>query len=546
MTLKHYSRYLVIMAALIVATTVAAQPVGVVPAVLSANVDSTRTFTLQRGSGVWCDQHTITSARYLIDYCRDNLGFPLKMVARKAEAAVCLEKTSKPLEHSRDMYVIVVDDKGIQVNANEEQGVFLGVMSLLQLLPSRPGDVPMLNHAAIIDNSRYPYRGMHLDVVRHWFPVEFVKHYIDMMARHKLNVFHWHLTDDQGWRIELKSHPELTERGSYRAGEIKGIFPGEYHTRPYEAYYTQEEIKEVIEYAAARYVTVVPEIDIPGHCMAVLAAHPEFSTTPAEPKHTAQTWGIFNRQNNVLAPSDEVFAFLSDVFNEVCGLFPGQYIHVGGDECAPRWWEESEATQQYMREHGLKDSRALQTHFMRHVQQVCRKHGKRVIGWDGGAEGMDPEDGIIMSWHVRPNMPKERIDTTHRWINASGRYFYFTSREDSTQRELAPGQDRGYTLPVKTVYESRVIPDSASVLTRGNLLGLEGCCWTEYSPDPWKVEKMVFPRIAALAEKAWRGEDLPGWNDFEPRLIRLLDYYDLWRVRYNPAVELQSDHPRDR
>ncbi|MCQ2287924.1 MAG: beta-N-acetylhexosaminidase [Muribaculaceae bacterium] len=517
----------------------------IVPAPAVSVVDTTAHYTLHRGAGVWCDEHGTKAANYLIDYCRNNLGFPLRMVNRKADADICLQKLSNGIGCSRDTYVMSVDEKGVTIGANEEQGVFLGVMTLLQLLPSRPGDVPVLNYTAIADNSRYSYRGMHLDVVRHWFPVSFVKKFIDMMARHKLNVFHWHLTDDQGWRIELKSHPELTERGSYRAGEIKGIFPGEYYDRPYEAYYTQEEIKEVIEYAAERYVTVIPEIDIPGHCMAVLAVHPEFSTTPTEPKHTAQTWGIFNRQNNVLAPSDEVFSFLDDVFNEVCGLFPGRYIHVGGDECAPRWWNESQATQQYMRDHDIKDAHALQTHFMRHVQQVCRAHGKQVIGWDGGAEGMDPEDGIIMSWHVRPNMPRERIDTTHRWINASGRYFYFTSREDSTQRELAPGQDRGYTLPVKTVYESQVMPDSASVQAQGNLMGLEGCCWTEYSPDPWKVEKMVFPRIAALAEKAWCGNDL-GWEHFEPRLIRLLDYYDLWGVRYNPAVEQSAATKRNR
>lgn len=519
--------------------------VPIVPAPAIGVVDTTVHYTLHRGAGVWCDEHGFKAANYLIEYCRDNLGLPLKMVNRKAEAAIRMSKAEQQITSCKASYILSVNNTGVDLKGDTDDQIFYGVMSLLQLLPSRPGDVPVMNGIGIVDNTLYGYRGMHLDVVRHWFPVSFVKKFIDMMARHKLNVFHWHLTDDQGWRIELKSHPELTERGSFRAGEIKGIFPGEYYDRPYEAYYTQEEIKEVIEYAAERYVTVIPEIDIPGHCMAVLAVHPEFSTTPNEPKHTAQTWGIFNRQNNVLAPSAEVFSFLDDVFNEVCDLFPGRYIHVGGDECAPRWWDESQATQQYMRDHDIKDAHALQTHFMRHVQQVCRAHGKQVIGWDGGAEGMDPNDGIIMSWHVRPKMPQERIDTTHRWINASGRYFYFTSREDSTQRELAPGQDRGYTLSVKTVYESQVMPDSASVQAQGNLMGLEGCCWTEYSPDPWKVEKMVFPRIAALAEKAWCDNDL-GWEHFEPRLIRLLDYYDLWGVRYNPAVEQNAATQRQR
>lgn len=210
-----------------------------------------------------------------------------------------------------------------------------------------------------------------------------MKKYIDWIALHKLNIFHWHLTDDQGWRIELKSHPELTEKGSYRAGEIKGLFPGEYGERPYQAYYTQDEVKEVVDYAAKRFVTVVPEIDIPGHCMAVLAAYPEFSTTPREGKRTALTWGIYNRQNNVLAPTPEVFRFLDDVFNEVCALFPSKYIHAGGDECAPKWWNESAVAQEFMKKHNLPDAHALQTRFMHHVQRIINAHGKPCLAGVG-------------------------------------------------------------------------------------------------------------------------------------------------------------------
>lgn len=527
--------------------TAVAGRLNVVPAPVYSSVDSTCRFSLPRNAGVWCDEAGLSAAQYLVEYSKENLNFPLRIVGDKSQASVVIEQgcsVNTDMGKLSPVYELSVDGKGVFITGhNHSDASFHGVMTLLQMLPSRPGDVPVLPYIEVVDMPAFMYRGMHLDVVRHFSPTSFVKQFIDLLAHHKLNIFHWHLTDDQGWRIELKSHPELTERGSYRAGEIKGIFPGEYHERPFQAFYTQDEIKEIIDYAARRHVTVVPEIDIPGHCMAVLATHPEYSTTPDEPKHTAQTWGIFNRQNNVLAPTPEVFAFLTDVFNEVCDLFPGQYIHVGGDECAPRWWQESTATQQYMKDHGIANEHDLQTVFMRHVQAICRAHGKQAIGWDGGAEGLDTRDGIIQSWHMRPNMPKARIDTTHRWINSSGRYFYFTSHEDSTQTDLSPGKG---TLPVKRVYEGALVADSATVANIQNLMGIEGCCWSEYCPEPWKVERLVFPRAAALAEKAWRGQDIPGWTDFEPRLLRMLDYYDLWRVRYNPAVERTAATRRER
>jgi len=540
------SKYLLVAVLAVFALSEAcAAQLTIIPAPLHSSVDSTRRYVLERNAGVWSQD--AEAARYVVDYCNENLNFPLRIVKDKAQAVIVIENGCKvnsgncPLV---PMHELRVNAHGITITGhNSPEAAFHGVMTLLQMLPSRPGDVPVLPYTEVVDMPRFQYRGMHLDVVRHFFPASFVKQFIDQLARHKLNVFHWHLTDDQGWRIELKSHPELTETGSYRAGEIKGVFPGEYYDRPYRAFYTQEEIKDIIAYAAQRHITVVPEIDIPGHCMAVLAAHPEFSTTPDEPKHTAQTWGIFNRQNNVLAPTPQVFKFLSEVFDEVCSLFPGLYIHVGGDECAPRWWKESEAVQQYMKDNGLKTERDLQTVFMRHVQAVCRAHGKQAIGWDGGAEGLEEQDGIIESWHMRPNMPLARIDNSHKWINSSGRYFYFTSHEDSTQTELTHGRS---ILPVKKVYEGALYADSASVQNKHNLMGVEGCCWTEYCPEAWKVEQLVFPRIAALAEKAWLGEDTPQWADFETRLLRLLCYYDTWRIRYNPAFERSVATPRQR
>ena len=225
---------------------------------------------------------------------------------------------------------------------------------------------------------------MHLDVVRHFFPVEFIKKYIDYLALHKLNYFHWHLTDDQAWRVEMKCRPELTAKGSVREGEIEGLYPGKYRPLPYGGYYTHEDVREIVQYAAERYITVIPEIDIPGHCMAVLATYPQFSTTPDEPKKCALTWGIFNKFNNVLAPKPEVFDFLKDVFSELCDLFPGQYIHAGGDECAKRWWQEyrgnadsSCATMAWLTRKPCK------SYFIRYVQDVVECQRKNMlVGWD--------------------------------------------------------------------------------------------------------------------------------------------------------------------
>ncbi|MCI6985591.1 MAG: family 20 glycosylhydrolase, partial [Bacteroidales bacterium] len=280
----------------------------------------------------------------------------------------------------------------------------------------------------------------------------------------------------------------------------------------------------------------------PGHCMAVLAAHPEFSTTPREGKRTALTWGIYNRQNNVLAPTPEVFSFLDDVFDEVCALFPSKYIHAGGDECAPKWWNESAVAQEFMKKHNLPDAHALQTRFMHHVQRIINAHGKTMLGWSGGAEGMNPEGSVLHNWHSWDKMPKSRIDSTHQWINSGSTGLYFTSSEDSTQSEINPGR---WPRSVKKVYDFELVPDSASVQAAQNLMGVEGCCWTEYCPTTWKVELQVFPRMAALAEKAWTGKN-DDWEGFTRRLTHQLDLYDLWGIRYNDVVERTLIAPRQR
>ena len=498
--------------------------------------DSTRHLELKQGMGIYAaNADARIAAEYLQHYCEAYLNLHLPIVERQRHASIFIQGYDNDEPVTEGAYTMTINRDGVYIVANNQapEGFFYGVCSLIQLLPTAAGYVPRLPFCAIEDHPAFHFRGMHLDVVRHFFSVEYIKKFIDWMALHKLNIFHWHLTDDQGWRLELKSHPELTAKGGFRTGEIKGLFPGEYTERPLHAFYTQDEVKEIIDYAAKRYVTVVPEIDIPGHCMAVLAAHPEFSTTPNEDKHTALTWGIYRRQNNVLAPTPEVFAFLTEVFDEVCTLFPSKYIHAGGDECAPQWWQDSEATQQFMKQHGLETTHHLQTYFMRHVQRVINRHGKTMLGWSGGAEGMDPNGSMLHHWHMWKKIKQSRIDSTHLWINSGNRGYYFTSKEDSTQTDIIAGKN---PVSVKDTYLFPHLPDSANADVAKNLMGIEGCIWTEYVPTTRKLEFQVFPRLAAMAEKAWIG-DARNWDDFALRLSQMLNFYDLWGIRYNPVAE---------
>lgn len=411
-----------IMAATFAATALAGQAqektFSIIPEPVEITVTGQGEYLIQRNTVIRMSEPTLApSATYLADYMERYLGIPLQVelpksgksrkklssavetiLSKPGDQPCIILKNQKNGEIPGGYQLEITPVGGVRIEGNDEAGVFYGVQTLIQLLPTRAGVLPILPTLKIIDYPRFPYRGMHLDVVRHFFPVDFIKKYIDYLALHKLNYFHWHLTDDQAWRVEMKCRPELTEKGSIREGEIFGLYPGKYQPLPYGGYYTHEDVHEIVRYAAERHITVIPEIDIPGHCMAVLATYPQFSTTPNEPKKAALTWGIFNKFNNVLAPKPEVFDFLKDVFSELCDLFPGQYIHVGGDECAKRWWQESEETQQFMREHELKDEKALQSYFIHYVQKVVNAKGKTLIGWDEILEGGISEDCIVMNW----------------------------------------------------------------------------------------------------------------------------------------------------
>ncbi len=485
-------------------------------------------FTIDRNTKVYAaDKEALKSARYFIDYFNRNFGYELSLVKKPKGEGVIVLSDAKNGGVSGG-YALKVTPEGISIDGNDASGVFYGVQTLIQLLPTRAGNHAVIPAVTVNDYPRFEYRGMHFDVVRHFFPVEYIKKYIDYLALHKMNYFHWHLTDDQAWRIEMKSHPELTHKGSDREGEILGLYPGTYVKRPYGGYYTQEQAREIVEYAAERYITVIPEIDIPGHCMAVLAVHPEFGTEPDKEHKTAQTWGIYNKFNNVLAPKPEVFAFLEDVFSELCDIFPSQYIHVGGDECAKKWWKESAQAQQFMKDNNLKDEDELQSYFIHYVDDVINKKGKTVVGWNEILEGGLAPDAIVMSWQGTSG-GITAAKSGHRVIMTPSGYSYYNNMQSRNQTQVT---HQGY-LPVDKVYGYQVIPDELTKDQAGNIIGVQACLWTGYFPTTAKVEWALFPRLSALAENAWSQPDVKGWDKFLRKMPSQFERYDLWGVRYS-------------
>jgi hexosaminidase len=370
---------------------------------------------------------------------------------------------------------------------------------------------------------------MHLDVVRHIFSVDYIKQYIDYLALHKMNYFHLHLTDDQAWRIESKKYPKLNSIGSWRDGTIIGIFPGTgVDSTRYGGFYTVEQLKDIVKYAAERQITIVPEIDVPGHSMAIIASYPQFSTTPDIPKKPAITWGIYNRQNNVLAPSDEVFVFLADVFNELMDIFPGPYIHIGADECAKRWWKESVSTQEYMRSKGLKDENELQKYFVERISEVVTARGRKIVGWDEMIDDGLVPGSIVMSWrNAKGGLKAAKMGHKAIMTPMVNSYFNIAQREGETN--LA---HKSWLTTLDSVYLFEPIPDGFPEEAAANVLGGQGCMWTEYFANKEQVEYGIFPRLSAISEVYWSPREGRNIVKFREKLQNQYKKYDLWGANY--------------
>ena len=389
---------------------------------------------------------------------------------------------------------------------------------------------------------------MHLDVGRHFFPPEFIKKYIDYLAYHKFNTFHWHLTEDQGWRIEIKKYPKLTSVGGYRNGTIIGRNPGKSNdSLRYGGFYTQEEIKDIVKYAADRYITIIPEIEMPGHSSAAIAAYPQLSCFPDEPtkilpttpwagsregKQVQQTWGVFE---DVFCPSEYTFNFLEDVLDEVMQLFPSKYIHIGGDECPKASWKRSEFCQQLIKEKGLKDEHGLQSYFIQRIEKYLNSKGRQIIGWDEILEGGLAPNATVMSWRGEEGGIAAAKDH-HNVVMTPGTYCYF----DHSQSRNEDSVTIGSYLPLEKVYNYEPVPKELNTEEAKYILGAQGNVWTEYMSNPKKVEYMIFPRMSALSEVLWSQKEKRDWKDFERRLPALMKRYEQWGAQYSKAYyELQ-------
>lgn len=446
-------------------------------------------------------------------------------------------------------YQMDVSESGVSIKG-DDQGVFYGVQSLIQLLPTEKSGRLSVPAVSILDSARFSYRGMHLDVGRHFFPVSFVKQYIDFIAMHKMNTFHWHLTEDQGWRIEIKRYPKLTQVGGYRNGTIIGRYPGKGNDNTrYGGYYTQDQIREVVKYAADRFITVIPEIELPGHASAAIAAYPELSCFPNEAtthnwrtawsgdstgKQVQQTWGVFP---DVFCPSEYTFKFLNNVLDEVMQLFPSTYIHIGGDECPKDNWKRSAFCQQLIKEKGLKDEHGLQSYFIGRIEKYLNSKGRQIIGWDEILEGGLAPNATVMSWRGEKG-GIEAAKQHHTVIMTPGSHVYL----DHSQSKKEDSVTIGNYLPLQRVYSYEPVPKELDPSEWKYVIGAQGNVWTEYMKWPSKVEYMIFPRMSALSEVLWSPKDARNWSSFESRLPGLFRRYDFWKVNYSRAYQDPSNN----
>lgn len=463
-------------------------------------------------------------------------GYSLEGIKDEApENGIILRIDESMNFESEEAYRLDVDSSKIEIVAKNEAGIFYGIQTLRQLLPvsieetdpslipnEQVWEVPGVN---IADYPRFSYRGMHLDVARHFFPVEFVKKYIDLLAMHKFNRFHWHLTEDQGWRIEIKKYPKLTEIGAWRDSTLIGNYgSGKYDNIRYGGFYSQEEVREIVKYAEDRFVTVIPEIEMPGHSSAVLAAYPEFGCFEKE-YHVQSTWGVFE---DIFCPKEETFGFLEDVLDEVMELFPSSYIHIGGDEAPKKQWEESEFAQEVIKREGLADEHELQSYFITRIERYLNAHGRQIIGWDEILEGGLAPQATVMSWRGEAG-GIEAAKMKHDVIMTPGGTNYFDHYQATPETEpIAIG---GFTS-LEDVYNYEPIPEELSVEEAKYIIGAQGNVWTEYMHSGEKVEYMAFPRAIALSEVIWSHPIEKDWEGFLERLQLQFSRLDILDVNY--------------
>lgn len=474
------------------------------------------------------------NAQFLIDYVNDATGIELKL-GTSGKQAITLQLTDG--DRKSEGYTMKVEKEGVTIASSGAAGVFYGIQTLRKSLPLEQGINVALPLCEIKDEPRFSYRGAHLDVCRHFFTLDSVKIYLDMMALHNMNTFHWHISEDQGWRIEIKKYPELTEKGSVRHGTMMGRNWSTNDSIEYGGYYTQDEAREIVRYAAERYITVIPEIDMPGHMQAALCAYPELGCTGG-PYDVWTVWGV---SDDVLCMGNEkVVPFVCDVLDEVMDIFPASYVHFGGDECPKTRWHECPKCQAKIKSLGLKADKhytaeqKLQSWFMQQIDAYVSSKGRTVIGWDEILEGGLSENAVVMSWRGTEGgywAAKEG----HRAIMspASCLYLNFYQTQD---RENEPLAFDGY-CPISRIYNYEPVPEGLTEEEQALIWGVQGNVWSEYIKTFDVVQYMFMPRAAALAEIQWTDPSLKTYDGFLERLPKLKAVYDLCGYRYSEVLE---------
>ncbi|BFM12088.1 family 20 glycosylhydrolase [Simiduia litorea] len=501
------------------------QPVSIIP--LPASVKKLEgEFFVNAQTVIVAEEGALSVAEYIQSQFGPATGYRFPIVSsNNVDNAITLLLDDA---FSEEAYRLIVTANGVQISASTRAGLFWGVQSLRQLFSqdielNAPVNKRVWPIAAvdIEDQPAFSYRGMHLDVSRTFFPVDFIKQYIDLLAMHKLNYFHWHLTDDQGWRIEIKKYPRLTEIGAWRDETVVGHTydrDGLYDGQKLGGFYTQAEIRGIVAYAQQRQVTIIPEVDVPGHASAILKAYPEYGCVSKEFSVQAN-FGVFPE---VLCPTEKTFAFLEDVFSEVIALFPSPYIHVGGDEVKTVQWQNCASCNAIMAEKGLKDYLALQGYFISRVEAAINKMGRKIIGWDEILEGNVAPSATITSWRGIEGAI-HAAKAGHDAIMAPGSHLYFDHYQSRSVEE--PLAIHGLT-PIRETYSFEVIPEVLQNTDAAKrILGAQGHLWTEYVRSQAKAEYMILPRMSALAEVVWTDTSKRSWEDFSKRLPYLMERF---------------------
>lgn len=500
---------------------------GIIPAPQSVNSTAGQ-FTFSRDAAiVYGNESDRRIAELFRDFLKDNyfLDIPVARAFVRAPKAIINFSSSTYRGSNPEGYSLSILPDQINISGRDA-GLFYGMETLMQLLPLKREAAPKIPCAEISDEPRYKYRGMHLDVGRHMFPVPFIKKYIDLIAQYKLNNFHWHLTEDQGWRIEIRKYPKLTGVGGFRDQTIIGHYhdriPQYYDGKRYGGYYTQEEVRDVVAYAALRYVNVIPEIEMPGHSLAALAAYPQLGCgDDLSEFKVAERWGVFH--DIYCAGKEETFTFLQDVLTEVMALFPGQYIHIGGDEAPKTRWEKCRYCQKRILDNNLKDEHGLQSYFIQRIERFVNSKGRKIIGWDEILEGGLAPNATVMSWRgVNGGIAAAKMQ--HDAIMTPGSHVYFDHYQGNpVQEPLAIG---GFSS-LEHVYSYNPTPVNLTPESQKYIIGVQGNVWTEYMKTPVKVEYMVVPRIMALSEIAWTLPEKKNFTEFSelrvPKHLARLD-----------------------